>query len=322
MAHTSTSKTDHSRFSNSGVKGPSVTPTSSAALSTTDAALLVQKLKDRADEVAVALLGDPSTVSPTELRWGRRGSLALSRTGQRRGLFMDHERGEGGDVVDLIRRECSVSFLTALEVGRQILGGSAQPPRVPPLKPPAPSRDDTGARRQIARQLWMEATPLAETLGERYLLEQRGLAIGALRLAHAIRWHAGKGAVIALMTDPLTGNPTGIHRTFLDRDGRKRERKMLGRQGVIRLSPDEQVEVALGICEGIEDGLAVQLSGWAPIWTATSAGALAQLPVLSGIEVLTIFADADDAGMTAAETCRSRWLSAGRQAVIVSPKGS
>jgi len=43
----------------------------------------------------------------------------------------------------------------------------------------------------------------------------------------------------------------------------------------------------LAIAEGIEDGLAVLLTGRAPVWAATSAGALAKFPVLIGIECLT-----------------------------------
>jgi hypothetical protein len=36
--------------------------------------------------------------------------------------------------------------------------------------------------------------------------------------------------IVALMTDPITNEPTGVHRTYLNRDATKRERKMLGRQ--------------------------------------------------------------------------------------------
>jgi hypothetical protein len=131
-----------------------------------------------------------------------------------------------------------------------------------------------------------------------------------LEFDHVLRWHAQGKCVIALMTSPLENRPTGIHRTFLTEDGVKRVRKMLGRAGVIRLSPDETVMLGLGITEGIEDGLAVLLSGWSPVWAAASAGAIARLPVLFGIESLTIFADTDSAGIKAAEECAARWSAA------------
>jgi len=107
--------------------------------------------------------------------------------------------------------------------------------------------------------------------------------VSRLELDHTLRWHEKIRAVVALMSDPLSGNPLGIHRTFLRPDGTKLERKMLGRQGVVRLSPDSEVTMGLGITEGVEDGLAVLLSGWAPVWAATSAGAITNFPVLSGI---------------------------------------
>jgi putative DNA primase/helicase len=158
------------------------------------------------------------------------------------------------------------------------------------------------------------------TLGEHYLVEHRKLDKARLSLGHALRWHIGIQALVALMTDPASNEPVGIHRTFLESDGAKRERKMLGRQGVIRLSPDDTVTMGLGLTEGVEDGLAVLLSGWTPVWSATSAGAIERFPVLPGVEALTLFADADATGLKAAQACRDRWLVVGREAVIAQPR--
>jgi hypothetical protein len=94
---------------------------------------------------------------------------------------------------------------------------------------------------------------------------------------------------------------------------------MLGHKGAIRLSPDDAVTLGLGLVEGVEDGLAVLLSGWSPVWAAADAGALAKFPVLDGIEALTIFADADAAGMNAATECAARWTEAGAEARISPP---
>ena len=116
---------------------------------------------------------------------------------------------------------------------------------------PAQDDADQQARIEIALKLWDAAVPLRSCPGNRgepivttgwlYLIECRGLHVGLLDndLAHALRWHEGVGAVIALMTDPLTGEPCGIHRTFINPDGTKRDRKMLGKAGVIRVSPDK-----------------------------------------------------------------------------------
>jgi putative DNA primase/helicase len=102
------------------------------------------------------------------------------------------------------------------------------------------------------------------------------------------------------------------------------------RGGVVRLVDDTDVTDRLGLAEGVESALAV-MSGFArsgyvvpPIWAALSAGNLARLPVLPGIEVLNIFADSDAHGLgqrTAQEVART-WCSAGREALVASrPEG-
>jgi hypothetical protein len=94
---------------------------------------------------------------------------------------------------------------------------------------------------------------------------------------------------------------------------------MLGKQGVIRLSPDEQVTAGLGLSEGIEDGLSVLLGGWTPVWAATSCGAIEHFPVLDEVECLSIFADADGPGLEAADACCTRWLEAGHESIVLPP---
>ena len=282
---------------------------------------VARALANQAEDISVALLGEPTSKSRDEFRWGKHGSLWLNRSGADRGRWYDHEHGVGGDLLDLIGREHGVQLGDAIRIAeRDYLGGAEMRPAPRRSRPSAPAAtNDTDARTKAALRIWDETVPLAGTLAERYLVGHRRLDIGRLALDHALRWHPGIGAVVALMTDAVSGEAIGIHRTFLDADGAKLERKMLGRQGVVRLSPDSEVTMGLGITEGIEDGLAVLLSGWAPVWAATSAGAIVRFPVLAGIEALTVFADADTPGIQAAEACAARWRAAGREARITSP---
>ena len=190
-----------------------------------------------------------------------------------------------------------------------------------PKRYPTPTtHDDLAARKAIAQRIWTEAAPITTTPAERYFQEERRIGVSHLYLTHAVRWHCGIRAVVGLMTDPVSGEATGVHRTFLDAAGVKSERRMLGSQGVVRLSPDDVVMTGLGISEGIEDGLSILASGWTPVWAATSAGAIARLPVLANIEALTIFADADDTGIKEAKRCAARWLEAGRDVRIATPR--
>jgi hypothetical protein len=122
------------------------------------------------------------------------------------------------------------------------------------------------------------------------------------------------------MTDAVTGEPCGVHRTFLDADGKRINKKMRGRAkgAVVRLSADEDVTLGLAIAEGIETALAAPFR---PVWACLSAGGIAAFPVLAGIECLTIFADndANGTGMKAARACAERWHAAGREASIHIP---
>ena len=287
-----------------------------------DAASIARALKDRAEIIGPALLGEPTLKSQHELRWGRRGSLSLRLSGAKRGLWCDYESREGGDLLDLVARQHDVRLGEAIRIAeRDLLGGASTSPTPGVLRSHASPPDDTAARIKAALRIWHESAPLAGTLAARYFVKHRRLDIRLLDLDHALRWHAGIQAVVALMTDAVSGESIGVHRTFLDADGAKLERKMLGRQGVVRLSPDDTVTTALGIAEGVEDSLAVLLSGWAPMWAATSAGAIARFPVLSGIEALTLFADADAPGVRAAETCAANWRVAGRDVRLAFGKG-
>ena len=205
-------------------------------------------------------------------------------------------------------RECRdhVAALLGLE-------GGAPAPRPALVRVIASDEAQAKERIRFALGIWEQSVPLRGTLGCRYFAETRRLDVSCLEVDHCLRWHEGHGAIIALMTYPLNNAPTGVHRTYLNDDATKRERKMLGRQGVIRLSRDEDVTEGLGLAEGLEDGIAVLLSGWAPVWAATSCGAIERFPALSGIEALTIFHDDDEAGTKAARTCACAWIDAGRE---------
>jgi len=62
------------------------------------------------------------------------------------------------------------------------------------------------------------------------------------------------------------------------------------------------------------------LSGWAPVWAATSANGVARFLVLSGIESLTIFVDDDSTGISAAQSCAEYWTAADREVRLARPK--
>ena len=204
-----------------------------------------------------------------------------------------------------------------------------------PLKPyrpvaPAEVKADASLTMALARTIWSEARPAAGSLVESYL-SSRGLVLPP---DAPIRFHPAcpRGgerlpAMLALMSGQQSGGPVGVHRTFLRPDGAGKAngvaKMMTGNAGIVRLVPDAEVSTGLGLAEGIETALSVmQGYGWRPVWAATSAGIIRTIPVLPGIEHLTIFADADSAGMAAANECAARWAEAGCAAeIITAPPG-
>lgn len=277
-------------------------------------------LADHAEHVVMSLFGDPTQRSHREWRWGEYGSFSLCRVGEKRGLWHDFEAGKGGDLISLIAREHGVRRKEALSIAREIIGAPASPIAT---KPRAVPKDDEELAKRVerARRMWRETVPLKDTLGANYLFTQRRIDVDTLDVEHAVRWHEREQAIVALMRSPFTGEPSGIHRTFINPDTTKRWRGMLAPKGVICLMPSTEVTMGLGITEGLEDGLSILAAGWLPVWVACDAGAIKTFPVLSGVEFLTIFADGDATGLEAACSCARRWESNNRDVRIIAPRG-
>jgi hypothetical protein len=150
------------------------------------------------------------------------------------------------------------------------------------------------------------------------------LAGSVIRFHPALKINAGYlGGMLALFRDIRTDEPCGVHRIFLDSQGCKVDRKMLGRAGgaAIKLDPDVTVALGLHIGEGIETCIAARLGGFRPVWDLGSANAIASFPVLSGIEAITILSEVDDGGANdrATKDCSGRWIEEGREAFTVRP---
>ena len=181
---------------------------------------------------------------------------------------------------------------------------------------------------QGADDIWQKTLPIYGTPVEAYL-RSRGCFVPCcndLRFLPA----RGKGypAMVALITDAITGYPLSLHFTYLQRDGSgkapiERPKVLLkGHRksgGIIRLTDDDSPPSGLGVTEGIETALACVTLGWSPVWAAIDASNLANLPILDEVECLTILADRDSAGLKAAQHCANRWLAAGHAVNIFPP---
>jgi hypothetical protein len=239
-------------------------------------------------------------------------------------VFSDHYHcfgcGAHGDAIGFVMRSENLDFIEAVEQLVQL-----------PLvgQPATRTPERTSRRREVSnawRKPWQAAKTIAGTLAQEYL-RARGLQFddpdGEILRFHPACARIKPGteaelerlpAMLALLRDVVTGEPTGILRTFLASDGRDRlrgdgARKVTGRRdgSAVMLSGFDDVTAGLGISEGVESGISVLNSGWAPVWAMTSSGNIAKLPPLLGIESLTVFADADPAGQRATAECVACW---------------
>jgi putative DNA primase/helicase len=279
-----------------------------------------------------------------------------------------HCRGckKGGDAIALERH---LGDLTFIEAVRALIGedaGTAQrrppsPEEVAARKAREAERERTEAAEQArntasAARILAQTQPLIGAPGETYLRDVRGIdpthpalerlledveALGWCERVYFKQPDPDKpgyelngqhlGAIIGILTDHVTGEPTGgITRTYIHQGRKVCRAKSLGtvgRLGVIRLTPDDEVESGLHLCEGIESALSAMMFRFIPMWAAGSTSTLAAFPVLNGVEHLTIVADNDRktpdevaAGEEAAREVYRRWKAAGREAEIVMSK--
>src|SRR5262245_57081700 len=185
---------------------PEMAMATPSAHTNTDAATVARTLADRAEFIGPALLGEPTSKSRHELRWGRRGSVSLRLTGAKRGLWCDFESAEGGDLLDLVARQHDVRLGDAIKIAqRDYLGEAIAPTPNRPERSPSAGADDAEERTRSALRIWRETVPLAGTMGERYFVDRRRLDIRLLNIDHTLRWHVRTAAVVALMTDPVSG---------------------------------------------------------------------------------------------------------------------
>jgi phage/plasmid primase-like uncharacterized protein len=185
---------------------------------------------------------------------------------------------------------------------------------------------EAARKSRAALDIWRDARPTKDSLVEIYL-RGRGITIEPpLSLRYANLKHGPTGAVLPAIVAAVqcaNGNVTGIHRTFLTADGRKkapdRQAKMMfGRciGGGVRLALAKD---RLCVGEGIETMLSVQQETKMPCWAALSTTGLKALILPHSITRVTICADADDPGEKAAQSAAQRWQQEGREVRIARP---
>jgi putative DNA primase/helicase len=272
-------------------------------------------------------------------------SLAVNTT---KGLWFNRFENVGGnDAISFVRHAFNLDFVGAVQLLLdKSSGANTKPVERRPVRAATQHTPDDPANRQRALKLWDEAERVCPGgLVWRYLTGpksqgHRGLSLDAIEdIDGCLRSHpkcpmrnhaTGEvifaPAMVGVFRSIATNEPVAIHRTALTPEGRKltaipRPKQFLAPVGgaAIKLSDDENVTHSLAVAEGIESTLSGMMEGFCPAWALGSSGGIQELPVLSGIECLTIIVDSDDAGLRASQTCRDRWVEAGREVHRIIP---
>ena len=242
------------------------------------------------------------------------------------GKWTDAATGQHGDLLDLIRLNRGLDRLgDTLGEARAFLGL----PKREPARAPARAGSSDAARRLFAM-----SRPIVGTLAQTYL-RNRGIT-ARLEVVPALRFHPACfyrahdaapreswPALIAAVTGP-DGTITGVHRTWLDRDGAGKApiaapRRALGHLlgNAVRFGMASDVMVA---GEGIETMLSLRcVLPDMPTVAALSANHLAALILSPALRCLYIARDNDAAGRHAAMRLRDRARAAGIEARILWP---
>ena len=179
----------------------------------------------------------------------------------------------------------------------------------------------------VVGRVWRNATPSPGTSVEIYLRSRSLTTPVPPTLRYARLRHRESGLWLPCMLGAVqdgTGRLTGLHRTYLQSDGRDKAdvepaKKMLGacRGGAVRLTP---VGRRLALCEGIETGLSIrQACPDLAIWCALSAGNLDRLTLPPLLEEVVLVADGDPIGERAAGKAKWAYLDQGVRVQLVLP---
>ncbi len=251
------------------------------------------------------------------------------------GKWTDAQSGDHGDLLDVIAASCDHRTLReTLDEARRFLSLPQPPPS--PERPIRRSKAPTGTP-EAARRLLAASKPIAGTIAAAHLAAR---GITDLTGCEALHFHPrcwyrpsdddepdvrpAWPAMIAAVTD-LDGTVTGVHRTWLTRDGSAKAPVAYPRRAMghllgngIRFGGVGAVMIA---GEGIETLLSLrQVMPMIPAIAGTSAAHLAAILFPTALRRLYVARDDDPAGAGALATLTERALAKGIEVVPLEPR--
>ncbi len=239
------------------------------------------------------------------------------------GKYNDLATQEHGDLLDMIQLSRGLPDLSSAMVE------AAHFLRLSPAPPPQSSNSNRKGKKSsntdIAKRLYADTRPLAETLGETYL-NKRGIALrdgmGALRF-HSRAWFDASTyrPAIIVGVHNNAGKLTGINRMFLDKSANLIERRALGELNgnATRIGSINTHHLLVG--EGLESTLSFTVTHPGQALAATLSSAhMAAFKIPTVVKYLTIAADNGTAGRDAAKALETRAFRQGIRVRIIWPR--
>jgi putative DNA primase/helicase len=292
-------------------------------------------LNARLEDVCEAILGNPTTRSRGEWRWGRKGAVSIIMSGPRRGLCSDFEGGDKAtDILGFIRtHQCGGDWKRTLDWARGVLGiAPGERPKL--IQRPRRDQEAEGQAEaekiKRAREFWAGALPINGTHAEQYLNAERGIPTPAGGWPDCVRYHPARRALILAATT-ASGAVQAVQLVHLTEDARKRPdepgrptKQSFGPQAgaVVRLPAfctDGIAPDALQTAEGPETGLSVWASTGRETWIALGSAGKLDLPRKRRV---VLCADDDPKDAQSSQAMRKaygRWISAGLNVVAAFP---
>ncbi len=256
------------------------------------------------------------------------------RKDQRAGSFKD----QGGKTLAYCHKSgCKGLDMLAACTGRGIITGNGittKKSQVEIDKERQTAQRKAYEKLKFCDKMFAECVCVDGTPAQSYL-ETRGIKdIQGKRILNTMRFHPNLlhsrtntywPALVCRIRGPK-GNPMGLHRTFLAKDGSDKApvqlpKMMLGpsSSGAVRFGRDNKV---IALAEGIETALSIsrasRLTTWACLSTSGMKGLI--LPPIPVAEVVVICADNDGAGLEAAKATAARLEAEGRAVSVITPQ--
>ena len=85
---------------------------------------LKEQMQLSSEVIATSLMGEPNKklTNSSTYRYGDKGSLAITITGEKAGTWYDFEEGKGGDLISLVSRQKACDFKQSVEYLKEIIG--------------------------------------------------------------------------------------------------------------------------------------------------------------------------------------------------------